>query len=516
MDNQVFEEAPALAGDAARNIEKQARQLAYDTRYFVKKQIGGKPVNAATMERLLMARLSKSTAVPAVKMRAKEMLVGKLNKKSSVAEEYKVEELVSTTVANSLYKVFVEGVDKQPEISLDYLKELFDDDKAKYKVRVTDLNNGTSYIRYANREKISELRQKGLRVEKTEHGDPREDEAKRGSQTAAALGGGSKPNDGNLANNYPPYDKVTRGDVIAGATGKDQMGGKKKIKEQFLDEVSSEETGKKITGKGVDNSSLITVFPQDNSDMNNVGNTQKSSTLTSGYSLNGSFIAEKQSSNSLSLFRQFVTEKSESQQQQKLFGLALSVKRGETPRSEVSAEVLKIVDTMSEKKIRDFAKTKHEGLPKKVEEAKEAESEKGEEYGCDTDDRAKYAEMEVIKNRLRLKYGMKNPIVMTAGYEPDGEVLDERRREDKGKPRRPRDRAMEMVKKMPQFSGVMTRSGRTIGQHQNERGVPESQRPKKPEQTTADRLADKRAAIAGRAAAAEREEREEQRRRRLN
>jgi hypothetical protein len=35
-------------------------------------------------------------------------------------------------------------------------------------------------------------------------------------------------NDGNLANNYPPYDRVTRGDVIAGATGKDQMGGKKK------------------------------------------------------------------------------------------------------------------------------------------------------------------------------------------------------------------------------------------------------------------------------------------------
>ena len=40
-----------------------------------------------------------------------------------------------------------------------------------------------------------------------------------------------KPNDGNLANNYPPYDKVTRGDVIAGRLGKDQMGGKKKVKE---------------------------------------------------------------------------------------------------------------------------------------------------------------------------------------------------------------------------------------------------------------------------------------------
>lgn len=42
----------------------------------------------------------------------------------------------------------------------------------------------------------------------------------------------AKPNDGNLANNYPPYDKVTKGDVIAGRLGKDHMGGKKKVKEE--------------------------------------------------------------------------------------------------------------------------------------------------------------------------------------------------------------------------------------------------------------------------------------------
>lgn len=64
----------------------------------------------------------------------------------------------------------------------------------------------------------------------------------------------------------------------------------------------------------------------------------------------------------------FLLEKSESQQQQKLFGLALSVVRGETPRSEVSKEVLDIVDGMSEKEIRKFAKTPHKGLPKKVED----------------------------------------------------------------------------------------------------------------------------------------------------
>jgi len=58
---------------------------------------------------------------------------------------------------------------------------------------------------------------------------------------------------------------------------------------------------------------------------------------------------------------------STSQNQQQLFGLALSVKRGEKPRSEVSDSVLKIVDTMSEKKIKDFAETSHNGLPTTVE-----------------------------------------------------------------------------------------------------------------------------------------------------
>ena len=46
-------------------------------------------------------------------------------------------------------------------------------------------------------------------------------------------------NDGNLANNYPPYDRVTRGDVIAGATGNDEMGGKKKKKKKKLKEALS-------------------------------------------------------------------------------------------------------------------------------------------------------------------------------------------------------------------------------------------------------------------------------------
>lgn len=41
-----------------------------------------------------------------------------------------------------------------------------------------------------------------------------------------------KKNDGNLANNAKPYDKVTKGDVIAGRLGKDEMGGKNKAPEK--------------------------------------------------------------------------------------------------------------------------------------------------------------------------------------------------------------------------------------------------------------------------------------------
>lgn len=59
-------------------------------------------------------------------------------------------------------------------------------------------------------------------------------------------------------------------------------------------------------------------------------------------------------------------EKATSEQQQKIFGLALSVKRGDTSRSKVSDEVLKIVDGMSEAEIRKFASTAHKGLPKRA------------------------------------------------------------------------------------------------------------------------------------------------------
>jgi hypothetical protein len=72
------------------------------------------------------------------------------------------------------------------------------------------------------KEKVKELKKaQAEKMKKKENKDV--DESKK-----------SKKNDGNLANNAKPYDKVTKGDVVAGRLGKDEMGGKnKKVAEDW-------------------------------------------------------------------------------------------------------------------------------------------------------------------------------------------------------------------------------------------------------------------------------------------
>lgn len=59
-----------------------------------------------------------------------------------------------------------------------------------------------------------------------------------------------------------------------------------------------------------------------------------------------------------------INEKSKSKVQQKFFGMALAYKRGELPNA--SQEVIDLANSMSEKELKKFAKTKHKGLPNKV------------------------------------------------------------------------------------------------------------------------------------------------------
>lgn len=66
-----------------------------------------------------------------------------------------------------------------------------------------------------------------------------------------------------------------------------------------------------------------------------------------------------------------IDERAKSKAQQRLFGIARSVQKGERKSSSVSGAAARIAKDLSVKKTRDFSRTKHKGLPKRVKEAEE-------------------------------------------------------------------------------------------------------------------------------------------------
>lgn len=63
---------------------------------------------------------------------------------------------------------------------------------------------------------------------------------------------------------------------------------------------------------------------------------------------------------------------SKSKNQQRLFGQAYALKRGDISKDDIDSkyrdEIVRIADSMSLKELRKFAKTSHDGLPNKVNE----------------------------------------------------------------------------------------------------------------------------------------------------
>ena len=154
MSKEIFEDmqqAPAAgAGGAKAKLEKQARQLAYDTKYKVKQALaaksGGK-ADPAAVAKMYLAQLAKSPAPPAVKALAKKKLMG---------EEYvDVKGFVVDSVTDALLKVFVE---KKEETVEEVIEEEKGKGEQKFHIKVKDKKTGNTYHRYATRAKIAELR----------------------------------------------------------------------------------------------------------------------------------------------------------------------------------------------------------------------------------------------------------------------------------------------------------------------------------------------------------------------
>jgi len=285
MENTGKPSAPMVGGGAKEKVEKQARQLAYDTRYKVRQALkaksGGK-ADPVAVKKAYGAQLAKSPAPPAVKTRAKQMLMG---------EDYvDISKLVADTTASAMFKVFVEHHEKDEDgfviphrirredgsednLSDEEFEKLISEEETKektYKVRVTDKGTGNSYVRKATRAKIAELRNNPniSSVEMTEYGEVTKSEKYKGKQTAKAKGGGGLDpvgkEDGDINNDGKKdgTDKylMNRRKAIGKAIAKKES---YSWRESFNELIEKKEEDKKLTGKGVNNKNLIKVFPDE-------------------------------------------------------------------------------------------------------------------------------------------------------------------------------------------------------------------------------------------------------------
>ena len=256
----------APAAGAKEKVEKQARQLAYDTRYKVKQSMKAKAggrIDPAAMRKAFISQLAKSPSAPAIKARAKQMLMG---------EGYiDVKDLVQEHASKALFKVFVEHHQKDKDGNTiphedEEITEAKDGEKT-YKVRVTDKKTGNSYVRMASRSKIADLRNNPniSSVEMTGYGEPTKSEKHKGTSTAKVKKGldpvGKEDSDVDNDGDVDSSDKylMKRRKAIGKAMAKED-----KVWAGFKELIEKkEEKEKKITGEGVDNKKLIKVFPDE-------------------------------------------------------------------------------------------------------------------------------------------------------------------------------------------------------------------------------------------------------------
>ena len=320
MSNQISEEAPdkkkdGTEGSPEQSSEKKIRQAVYDIRYRARRE-----------ELDVRHAFSQYVGNSGLSQQERAAVKDKLFGKDGGGAGDQAESLAIESVSNAMFKVFESSED------------------TKYKIRVTDKEKGSSYVRYGDRKKITQLRSNPniSSVEMTGHGDPYEgDKSKKGEKTpnikkskgkdAEAKGkdhnidlkkesyivteadkkGKKKKNkeerwqdsdgDGKW---YEPGDDVKKEAYTVTAADKKgntpayqgYKAGKKNVKtgeplykaadhlkkEEFIADAAAvaPPSNKKITGEKVDNSKLIKIYPQDKSDPQ-IGNI-KSSKETDG------------------------------------------------------------------------------------------------------------------------------------------------------------------------------------------------------------------------------------------
>jgi len=238
MTKHIAEELPtrkhapaAAAGPVAKggedgkgdekDPEKKVRQAVYDIRYRARRE--DVPLRTAYSQYMSNSNLgaNERTAVKA-----------KLFGDGHVKE---AKELAAASVANAMVKVFVSEEEQAGK------------DK-KYKVRVED-KSGKSYVRYADRAKITELRANpNIRsVEITSYGEPYEGERKKGERTAAAKAGKDYDGDGKVESSSKEHAGAVHNAIQRKKGGNpDGQDTRRDTNEEFIADAVAEAAEKKL------------------------------------------------------------------------------------------------------------------------------------------------------------------------------------------------------------------------------------------------------------------------------
>jgi hypothetical protein len=422
------ESGPSGATGVGGDIEKKARQLVYDAKYEVRQSMGkDSRMDPAAVTRSVLQRIDKSSSSQPIKMRARKIVMGDGQKRE-------VKEFASQNVAKALFDVFIingnnHEIDEKyiEELKSGYIKEEIERvgvvaGEKSFKWRVTDKKTGNSYVRWATRAKANELRANPNissieMIDRYGSPEPNESEKNKGSQTASTTAGrgiGNKDydGDGKVESGAKEYRGSVHNAIQRKKGGAQDGKDTSNVREEFIGEGDIDKGDKQI--KPMKGKNTCKVY--DGKGANNMMGQQ----LMDHQEFKGEIIAETGYEKFLKKVYS-LQEKSVSQNQQQLAGMALAYLRGDMP--DASDEVKKMAK-MGEKKLRDFAKTKHKGLPEKVKEEMDCGSGDKKKKGEDEDPRS----MKTVRDRLRTKFGLMG---LKMSYEPEGEMVDERTRYSK-------------------------------------------------------------------------------------
>jgi hypothetical protein len=468
-------------GKGGKSPEQRVKQAVYDIRYRARRE-------ELPLPQAFSQYMQNSSMSAQERTMVKQKLFGKGGMK---AEDFNMQDAASTSVANALFRVFVEGAKEEDPIRLTYMEKLETAEHRKYKVRVTD-KNGRSYVRYADRQKISDLRANPNieSVEMTGYGEPYEGEKKKGEQTAAAKSGKDYDGDGEVESGAKEYRGAVHNAIQRKKGGVPDGKDTSSVKEEFLADANEESVNPDANEPEIDvmkGKNIVKINPE-------VPGSEKNarSFHYAHYEAEGEMIADSYTK-FLDLLQEKKMTKGEKAKEKKL-------KKKYDP-SGMKASMKKQYGEKKGKNVY-FATIRKQAMKEESDCGCEDDEMKKDKKSptCVDDSRGLPTAMSLAKSKGQ-SMGMKNPLVMpvvNAGYEPEGEVIDERARARRGQPR-PDPTSLShrvwMDVRTRNRGGVATRSGQTVAQHESQRGVKKN--PGSPSQppssTPAERLAAKKA-----------------------